>query len=90
MESILQELYFGNVDMNTQSFDRNSDVAKAMNTLVDVEDKLTTMLEGKEKQLFLDYVNAWSEVNAETAIGRFTFGFKVGARIVSEALTSDL
>ena len=75
MDSILEELYFGNIDMNTQSFDRNSDVSNAMDTLVKVEDKLTELLEGKEKQLFLDYVNAWSEVNAETAVGRFMFVF---------------
>lgn len=90
MDSILEDLYFGNIDMNTQGFNRNSDVAKAMDTLVKVEDRLTELLDGKEKQLFLDYVNAWSEVNAETAVGRFMFGFKVGARITAEALNSEL
>lgn len=90
MSNILEDLYFGNLDMNTQSFDRSSSVAKAMNTLVDVEDKLTASLEGKEKQLFLDYINAWAEVNAETAVGRFIFSFKVGARITAESLNSDL
>ncbi len=90
MGSMLEELYFGNIDMNTQGFNRNSDVAKAMDTLVDVEDKLTTLLEGKEKKLFLDYTNAWSVVNAETAVGRFMFGFKVGAKITAEALNSEL
>lgn len=61
-----------------------------MDTIVKVEDKLTELLEGKEMQLFLDYVNAWSAVNSETDVGRFTFGFKVGARIAAEALNSEL
>ena len=90
MEHILEELYFGNINMNAQKFDRNSSVKKAMATLEETEEKLTVLLEGKEKQLFLDYVNAWSQVNAETALGRFMFGFKVGARITSESLYSDL
>lgn len=87
---ILEELYFGNLDADVQHYDRNSDVAKAMDTLVEVEEKLTTILDGKEKQLFLDFVNAWSVVNAETALGRFVFGFKLGSRITNEALASEL
>lgn len=87
---ILEELYFGNLDADVQPYDRNSDVAKAMDTLVEVEEKLATILDGKEKQLFLDFVNAWSVVNVETALGRFVFGFKLGARIINEALVDEL
>ena len=90
MDSILEELHFGNIDMNTQSFDRTPSTRKAMQTVDDTEDKLLALLEGKEKALFNDYINAWSEVNAETAIGRFLCGFKVGARITAEALSSEL
>ena len=90
MNSILEELYYGELDVNTESFEHNSAEAKAMEIIEDREEKLPLLLTGKEKEMFLEYVNAWSEVHATTAYNKFLLGFKVGARMTSEALTSEL
>ena len=86
MRSILTELYFGNIGPNTQSFDRYSALGKAMQVVADNEAKLIELLDGKEKKLFLEFVNAQMEVNGCTSLDKFIFGFKFGAQVMLEAM----
>lgn len=86
---ILEEFYFGNIDPNTQGFDHRSSYGKAMQRISDCESKLTELLEGKEKQLFLDFCNAWSEINGATAVNKFITGFKLGTQFALEATKED-
>ena len=90
MSRILEDLYFGELDVNTHKMNEGTALHKATTTMHDSEIKLMGLLEGKEKQLFLDYVNAWAEVHAETAIEKFILGFKVGTRMTTEGLTGIL
>ena len=87
--NILEELYFGNIDPNAQSFDRTSNFGKAMQVTVDTEEELLKLLEGREKQLFRDFVAAQSEIVGITAVEKFVKGFKLGARIGLEILSDE-
>lgn len=90
MSRILEDLYFGELDVNTQSINEGTALHKATSIIDDSENKLMVLLEGKEKSIFLDYVNAWAELQAETEIEKFILGFKVGTRMTTEALTGNL
>ncbi len=90
MENILSDLYFGELDVNSQPIRVSTQLHKATSVIESTENKLLALLEGKEKTLFLDYVNAWGEVHAETAFEKFTLGFKVGTRITVAGLAGDL
>lgn len=81
MRRMLEELYFGNINPNERQFDRNSEYAENMQIISDNEEKLTLLLTGKEKGLFLEFVNAQSSVDAITAIENFIIGFRLGVRI---------
>ena len=85
----IAELYFGNIDPNTQTFDRHSNFGKAMQVMSDTEDELLKLLEGKENQLFRDFVKAQSEINGITGVEKFIKGFKIGARIGLEIVSED-
>ena len=61
MSRILEDLYFGELDVNTHKMNEGTALHKATTTMHDSEIKLMGLLEGKEKQLFLDYVNAWAD-----------------------------
>lgn len=76
MRRILEELYFGNIDPNTSFFPKDSNYGRAMETISDTENKLMELLEGKEKKLFLDFVNAQSEINGILSVEKFMDGFK--------------
>lgn len=89
MHKMLEELFYGNINLNDQTFIRNTDFDKAMRTLSGNEDKLTELLDSKEKKLFLDLVNAQSVVNGTTAVENFINGFRLGARIALEILSDE-
>ena len=89
MRNMLEELYFGNINPNDQSFIRDSSYGKAVQTMSENEDKLTELLDGKEKKLFLDLVNAQGIVNGTTAVENFINGFRLGAKIALEIMSDE-
>ena len=89
MRRMLEELYFGNISPNDQCFIRDSKYGKAVHTMSENEDKLTELLEGKEKELLIDLINAQSLVDGTTAIENFIHGFRMGARIAIEIMSDE-
>lgn len=89
MRRMLEELYYGNIRPNDKQFIRDTQFDKAMHMLSENEAKLTDLLEGQEKKLFLDLVNAQSEVNGVTAVESFINGFRLGARIAIEVMNEE-
>jgi hypothetical protein len=80
MRRMLEELYYGNIKPNDKQFIRDTQFDKAMHVLSENEAKLTGLLEGQEKKLFLDLVNAQSEVNGVTAVEELYRGFSPGSK----------
>lgn len=89
MRRMLEELYFGNINPNEKQFVRNSNFARALKTISANEEKLTEFLEGKEKDLFLQLVNAQSEIDGIVNVESFISGFRLGARIAIEIMNED-
>ena len=86
---ILEELYFGNIKPNGK-IPTNEDYQKEMATLSENEEKLFMLLDGKEKKLFFDYVNAWGMINATDTVENYIMGFKLGAKIILETIGNDI
>lgn len=89
MRRMLEELYFGNINPNVKRVIRDSRYDQAMRVVSENEEKLPLLLEGKEKSLFLDFVNAHSEVNGITGVESFIGGFRLGARIAIEIMNEE-
>ena len=89
MRNVLEDLFFGEIQPNLWDCNKTPRLQKAGQTLDKNEEILTKLLEGKEKKLFLDLVNAQSEINGSTAVENFISGFKLGARIIVEVITRD-
>jgi hypothetical protein len=89
MRRMLEELYFGNINPNEKQFIRDSEYAENMQIIADNEEKFTLLLTGKEKDLFLDFVNAQGSVDAITAIENFIIGFRLGVRIGIEIMDGE-
>ncbi len=77
MSSFIEEFYYGNIDPQARSFEKNKAVQRSMQTLSDNEEYLTKELEGESLQKFLDLVNAWSLVNGESNLDSFITGFRL-------------
>ncbi|MCL2343985.1 MAG: hypothetical protein FWC62_08855 [Firmicutes bacterium] len=84
MQSVLEDLFFGEIRSNIYDPNKNPRLKKAGQTLDENEEILSKLLEGKEKKLFLDFLNAQSDISGNSAVEHFTTGFKLGARIIGE------
>lgn len=79
MKSILEELYFGNLDPN-----KGIAGCKAIVKISEIENTLTELLEGKEKRLFLKFIDACDELNGIISVEKFVCGFAIGASMITE------
>ncbi len=89
MRDTLENLYFGSITPNERQTRPNSSLQKAMDQSEECEEKLTTRLEEQDKVLLRRLLNAENEICSTMALEQFILGFRLGARIVLEALDED-
>ena len=89
MTSFLEELYYGNIDPQNSGFEDDESVQRELRTINENEDWLTEHLTGDEKKRFLDFADAWSAYNGDSALEGFITGFPLGARFVMDTFLSD-
>lgn len=89
MKNFIEELFYGNIDPQARGYTKDSNIRKVSDKINDIEEQLTNKLNKEEKTLFLDYVNAHSELSAESSLDSFIIGFRLGARFVYDAFVSD-
>ena len=82
MKKILEDLFFGELQPNVMNHSDNPSIQ----IMDEKEETLLKLLEGKERKLFLDLINAQSELDGNCAVEQFINGFKLGARMIAEAI----
>lgn len=82
--SFIENLYFGEINPNFQNFQHKPEYKKAYATMDKNEELLMELLDGKEKSMFIHFVNANSEVNGITAYESFAEGFKLAVEMMRE------
>ena len=89
MRDTLENLYFGSITPNDQIVKSGTALKKAMEQSAECEEKLTARLEEQDKVLLRRLLNAENEICSTMALEQFILGFRLGARIVLEALDED-
>ena len=89
MRDMLENLYFGNITPNDQNVRSGTALKKAMEQSAECEEKLTALLEDKEKTLLLQLNNAENEIGSTMALENFILGFRLGVRMILESLDGD-
>ena len=89
MRDTLENLYFGNITPNDQTIKSGTALKEAMEQSAECEEKLTALLEGKEKTLLLRLLNAENEICSTMALENYILGFRLRMRIAIEALDED-
>ena len=81
MKNFIRELFFDNIKPQENIYRSNSSLRKSMDIVVEKEEEeLNKRLLGEEKQLFIDYIDAWSAVSAIFEEENFVKGFRLGAK----------
>ena len=58
MKSLIEELYYGNIDPQNSGFEDDENVQRELQTISENEEWLTGHLTGEEKKRFLDFADA--------------------------------
>ena len=80
MSSIINELYYGNIEPTECITELTVKVRKNLNELAEKEQQLMIGLSGKDKELFIDYTRTCNKFTGESNADSFTVGFRLGAR----------
>ena len=89
MRDTLENLYFGNITPNDQIVKSGTALKKAMEQSAECEEQLTALLEDREKAMLLRLINAENEIGSTMALENFILGFRLGVRMILEALDED-
>ena len=89
MSGFIEEFYYGNIEPQAFNSELNKELKKMLNALTEKEELLTANLNGEEKVLFSDYVNAYNEFLAFSIADGFISGFRLGARFTYDTFVES-
>lgn len=89
MSGFIKEFYYGNIEPQDCSPELAAKLKSKLNSLVEKEKALDTMLKGEEKDLFLKYVNAYNEFIAVSITDSFISGFRLGAKFAYDTFAES-
>ena len=88
MESIIEELYYGNITPVERAHRRNSEYAHILQLVTRNEENQTETLTEAQKETFEKFKDGTSELSSMTEVTVFTLGFKLGLRLTVEAFVT--
>ena len=84
----LEDLWYGNVIPHEQYLDGNNEYRKILSQTVKRRDELETSLTEKQKELLTAYDAACADLNATSELSAFSFGFRLGVKLMIETIYS--
>ena len=89
MSNFIEELYYGNIEPQELSTELSCKLKKKLSKLSEKEEQLTAKLNGEEKELFLNYVSAYTEFSTTSNADSFISGFRLGARFAYDTFVKN-
>jgi len=84
MNSILEELYFGNIHKNFELYCKSPDYVEASQMKEINYEKLLAMLDDSEKERFENYLCVDKELKGIEHYNTFTYAFKLDVLLMAE------
>lgn len=89
MRSILENLYYGNIEPNERQITPKSELKRMIKRAAECERALTELLDEKDRHALTALTSAQQEINSITAIENFTMGFRLGVRLIMECMDEN-
>ena len=86
MHEILKDLWYRNIDPQKKTLLQSNEYNDVFSLMLKNQETLNSMLNDKEKEVFEKFCDCSNEVNLYNEEDTFVAGFKLGARIITEAL----
>ena len=84
--TVIKELWHGNICPQTDSRNNSPEMKELMEYMARHHDDLLKTLNDEQKAIFEKFDDCWSEYSSYAEEAIFTYAFKLGARLVYEAL----
>lgn len=84
MQSIIEELYYGNIQPDVMFYGQDSPFVKASHLKHRNMEALMGTLEDSEKELFEKYCDAQADIEKITKYDTFTYALKFGILLMAE------
>lgn len=89
MAGVIEELWYGNIDPQTQRVEGNSEIKVLLNLMGKNRDELSGTLTDKQKEILEKYDDCVNEMYCIIERETFAYGFKLGGRLMCETLSGD-
>ena len=89
MADFIEDFYYGNIEPQECTTKLTAKVKKSLSELADKEEQLTSLLTGKEKELFNDYIATYIKFSSLCNADSFTIGFRLGARFTYDTFIEN-
>ena len=89
MSNIIEDFYYGNLETQEVNSELTPKLKKKLNNLTDKEEPLTARLNGEDKELFQNYVNAYIEFSTTSNADSFISGFSLGAKFTYDTFVNN-
>ena len=86
MKSMIKELWHGNICSQSDSRNNSPEMKELMEYMARHHDDLLKTLNDEQKAIFEKFDDCWSEYSSYAEEAIFTYAFKLGAKLVYEAL----
>ena len=86
MRSILEELFYGNINPNTDCASKDEQVKQLMTYIADHHSALNETLTDTQKEIFEKFNDCYNELTEINEREIFVYAFRLGARIAIEVL----
>ena len=80
MADFIEDFYYGNIEPQECTTKLTAKVKKSLSELAGKEERLTSILTDKDRELFTDYVATYIKFSSLCNADSFTVGFRLGAR----------
>ena len=84
MNSIIQELWYGNICPQTDSHSNSPEMKELMEYMARHHDDLLKTMTDEQKEIFEKFDDCWSEYMSLGEAAIFEYAFRLGARLAFE------
>ncbi len=86
MKKMIDELWYGSVCPQDDARNNTEEMKELMGYIARHQEDLTKTLTDEQKAIFEKFDDCWSEYSSKAEKAIFSYAFKLGARLVFEAL----
>ncbi|WP_297201979.1 DUF6809 family protein [uncultured Flavonifractor sp.] len=79
--AFLEQFFFGNVDPQSRERFHPKTMRKMQQTISSLEQALMEQLPTPQKELFVQYIDSWGNLNVQSELDSFVYGFRMGAQM---------